>query len=726
MKEKSTLKDVANNYLTHTKTNEGITLIALVITIIVLLILAGVAIDIVFNQDNLFSRANEAVSKWNTSQQKEQNELNNIIYELQSLFKTEVTDNVLMEKSPSTWTDGNVTITLSYENIPAGYVIEYKMGEGEWTEGTSVIVTENNTTVYARLYNKSVDHETGTNSTTVSTIDREAPTAPTGITSSSTINSITVTGSGGTDVGSGVAGYKYSIDNINWTETIEEGKSYTYNGIKANTEVTIYAKTVDNLGKESSSYSTKVKTSQISSKVSFSKSINVWTSGNVTVTLSHSSIPSGYVLQYKIGSGGWTTGTTATVTANNTTVMGRLYNNTLNDEIASNSVTIGNIDKIAPTAPTGITNSSTTNSITVTASGGTDSLSGVAGYKYSIDNINWTETIEEGKSYTYNGIKANTEVTIYAKTVDNLGKESSSYSTKVKTSQISSKVSFSKSINVWTSGNVTVTLSHSSIPSGYVLQYKIGSGGWTTGTTATVTANNTTVMGRLYNNTLNDEIASNSVTIGNIDKIAPTAPTGITNSSTTNSITVTASGGTDSLSGVAGYQYNINGTGWSGTIGVGASYQFSSLAGGTNYTIYARTVDNTGTASSAYSKIVKTATLTAINRQMSACWYEDIAYVHTSDQNVETIDLTGISKIQLTYLGSTWDTGRPPDYYYGSQAQAAIRLNNQDYLGCVLDGVEHTATLDVSNLTGSVNISVHFVHVCMGVNLHIYNVVLYP
>ena len=34
MKEKSTLKDVANNYLTHTKTNEGITLIALVITIL--------------------------------------------------------------------------------------------------------------------------------------------------------------------------------------------------------------------------------------------------------------------------------------------------------------------------------------------------------------------------------------------------------------------------------------------------------------------------------------------------------------------------------------------------------------------------------------------------------------------------------------------------------------------------------------------------------------------
>ena len=34
MKEKSTLKDVANNYLTHTRQENGITLIALVITTI--------------------------------------------------------------------------------------------------------------------------------------------------------------------------------------------------------------------------------------------------------------------------------------------------------------------------------------------------------------------------------------------------------------------------------------------------------------------------------------------------------------------------------------------------------------------------------------------------------------------------------------------------------------------------------------------------------------------
>ena len=32
MKEKSTLKDVANNYLTHTMKNKGVTLIALAIS----------------------------------------------------------------------------------------------------------------------------------------------------------------------------------------------------------------------------------------------------------------------------------------------------------------------------------------------------------------------------------------------------------------------------------------------------------------------------------------------------------------------------------------------------------------------------------------------------------------------------------------------------------------------------------------------------------------------
>ena len=63
MKEKSTLKDVANNYLTHTKKNKGITLVALVVTIVVLLILAGVSINLVLGDNGIIAKAKEAQRK---------------------------------------------------------------------------------------------------------------------------------------------------------------------------------------------------------------------------------------------------------------------------------------------------------------------------------------------------------------------------------------------------------------------------------------------------------------------------------------------------------------------------------------------------------------------------------------------------------------------------------------------------------------------------------------
>ncbi len=65
------------------KSRNGITLISLVITIIVLLILAGVSINVVFNQGNLFEKANNAVEKWNNKIAEEENLINTIFGELQ-------------------------------------------------------------------------------------------------------------------------------------------------------------------------------------------------------------------------------------------------------------------------------------------------------------------------------------------------------------------------------------------------------------------------------------------------------------------------------------------------------------------------------------------------------------------------------------------------------------------------------------------------------------------
>ena len=351
--------------------------------------------------------------------------------------EVEITDNVEFSGIPESWTQESITVTISHPNIPEGYEIQYKIGEGEWTTGESVVI-EQNGIIYGRLYNGTTDDAAAENTKNITIIDKEVPTAPTGIESSATMNSITVQASGGSDVGSGIAGYKYSTNGTSWTETIAEGESYTFSGIKAGTEVTIYAKTVDNAGQTSTTYQEVVNTTGVEENVTLTSSIpeGTWTSGDVTITLSHGSIPSGYELQYKVGSGNWTTGTSALVTINNTTVIGRLYNATLDDEIAVNSITITNIDKTVPTVPTGIESSATNNSITVTASGGTDSISGVAGYQYRINGGAWSVTIANGTSHTFSGLAVATNYTIEARTVDNVGGLSGVYSVTEKTTAI--------------------------------------------------------------------------------------------------------------------------------------------------------------------------------------------------------------------------------------------------------------------------------------------------
>lgn len=61
------------------KNQRGITLVSLVITIIVLLILATVAITLAVNSDGLFEKAGRAANNWNTSVQQEDQTLGNLV-----------------------------------------------------------------------------------------------------------------------------------------------------------------------------------------------------------------------------------------------------------------------------------------------------------------------------------------------------------------------------------------------------------------------------------------------------------------------------------------------------------------------------------------------------------------------------------------------------------------------------------------------------------------------
>ena len=58
---------------------KGITLVSLVITIIVLLILATVAITLAVNANGLFPRAEEAANRWNNKVLEEENVVGNAL-----------------------------------------------------------------------------------------------------------------------------------------------------------------------------------------------------------------------------------------------------------------------------------------------------------------------------------------------------------------------------------------------------------------------------------------------------------------------------------------------------------------------------------------------------------------------------------------------------------------------------------------------------------------------
>ena len=76
------------------KEKRGITLIALAVTIIVILILAGVTIDAVFSENGIINKAKEAANSMNNAVANDQAELNDLLEELNEIMNSEWNSNI--------------------------------------------------------------------------------------------------------------------------------------------------------------------------------------------------------------------------------------------------------------------------------------------------------------------------------------------------------------------------------------------------------------------------------------------------------------------------------------------------------------------------------------------------------------------------------------------------------------------------------------------------------
>ena len=129
---------------TKIKQEKGITLIALVITIVVLLILAGVSINAIFSENGIINKAKDAQNKMDEAQQKDLNSINELNNWIDSKTNGATGGNTTgggdNPSTPSgTWTQNKTTVTDGKTTYTVGDDYTYNCGVSGYTGGWKVL-----------------------------------------------------------------------------------------------------------------------------------------------------------------------------------------------------------------------------------------------------------------------------------------------------------------------------------------------------------------------------------------------------------------------------------------------------------------------------------------------------------------------------------------------------------------------------------------------------------
>ena len=546
----------------------------------------------------------------------------------------------------------------------------------------------------------------------------------------------TVTANGSTDPQSGVTGYSYpALSGGGWSNT---GGDYTYDSSALTQSGSVTAQNAAGLSSAGTSFTAQSDAAAPTSTISCDSATCIagwYTSSPVSIAVTATDAGAGVKrITYTTDGTDPTSSGTATTVAGasatfNITTLGNTDIRWIAEDNVGNISTVSSqtvkLDTSAPSAPTGFTFTSTSHAywpggstvffqgggsggFTVTAGGSSDSESGISGYTYPTLGTGWNNG---GGVYTFDSGAATQTGSVTAQNNAGLTGAGTSFTAQSDAAAPTSSLTCNgfSCPGGWSNAtpvNIDINASDGASGVASITYTTDGSDPTSSGTATTVNAvtasfqvSSAQTIKWFSTDRVGNASSVQSTSI-QIDTTPPSAPTGFTFTAPshaywpgfgstvffqgggTGGFTVTASGSTDSQSGVAGYSYPGLGTGWSNT---GGDYSFTSAAGSQSGSVSAQdSAGNSGSGTSFTAQSDSTAPTSSVSCNSIGCsagWYtsspvsvaitgNDAAgagvarIVYTTDGSDPTIngadtvtngtEVTGPSaSLNITSLGST-------------------------------------------------------------------------
>ena len=417
---------------------------------------------------------------------------------------------------------------------------------------------------------------------------------------------------------------EYSSDNVTYTsiDTPSKNVKITKTYTEDKDETIYFRDEMGNLKSESVVLSKLDKTGPVITVTATSD----WGSSNtVNITLEdEKSGLSGYSLtENETEPNEWTSVTGKSTTITKDVTSNKKYyvyaKDTLGN-ISHKDVEVSHVDETAPTIVSLTEQSSygATSTITAVAK---DTESGITGYAFtesSTEPTSWTsvDNVITESTYTY---KATKNGTIYFWVKDGSGHKINKTITVSKVDATAPTVTLSLSDETTWTKSKTLTMNFSDNDSG-LAGYAVTTSSsspttWTSISGTSVSKTQLITKNGTYYVWVKDNaglVSHVSKIISYIDTTAPTASMTLTK--TSNSITVNASASKDLQSGIAKYEYSIDGTTYYSS--TNSTYTFTGLSVGT-YTIYLRVTDNAGNVENTTAQVAITILLTTKITQLA-------------------------------------------------------------------------------------------------------------